>query len=142
MTSSETTDNQPAKDWRISLERGVALVQFAGGATINAELIKSAYNHLISHPEKYRSSNAVWDFRNIVVGPTMGYREISEVVNHLQRLRPTYWQHSKSAVVVENKVSYGLCRMYGALMDGKLDFELKIFENDLDAAIAWAGESD
>lgn len=142
MTSPEDTNNQTGKEWRISLERGVALVQFAAGATINAELIKSAYNHLISHPEKYRSSNAVWDFRNIIIGPTMGYAEISEVVDHLQRLRPTHWQHSKSAVVVENKAAYGLCRMYGALMDGKLDFELIIFKNDLDAAIAWAAAED
>lgn len=138
MTPTEAKENQATKDWRITIERGVVLIRFAQGAIIDADLLKSAYNQLAADPEKYRNVNAVWDFRKVIAGQRLGYAEISEVVEHFQSLRQGFWQHRKSAVVVGNKVSYGLCRMYGALMDGKLDFELNIFENDLDAAIAWA----
>ena len=142
MTAVMEIGDEAETRWQISLSKGVVVIQFTPGTVVDLEVIKGVYKELISEPAKYRSTNAVWDFRGALPGQNLHYEELNKLVEHFRELRQDWWKHKKSAVVVSGKAAFGLIRMYGALMDGRLDHEMQIFENDLEAAIKWAQPQD
>jgi hypothetical protein len=59
------------------------------------------------------------------------------MVAYFRARRESWWKHDKTALVVNSKVLFGMARMYATLMEGKLNHKVRIFENDLPAAMAW-----
>jgi hypothetical protein len=125
-------------NWRLSLHQGIALIEFDTGMMIAPDILKSIYHALNSEPDKYRTTNTVWDFRNIEVDPDLGFDEMMQIVKHIKSQWDHKWQSTKSAMVVKTKAVYGLVRIYAALVEDQLDYEVNLFDNDLQAAIDWA----
>ncbi len=142
MTAVLAIGAEAEKDWRISIDKGVVLVQFTPGTIVDFEVLKGVFGELNSDPAKYRTKNIVWDVRNVVPASKAGYMTMSKVVRHFVDQREDWWKNDKTAVVVSSKLAYGLGRIYAALVDGKLDYEVKIFEKDFEAAFLWARTSD
>ena len=130
------------KKWSLTLHQGVALVSFAQGTLITPEMLIDTYDALNADPQKYRTTNAVYDLRNIVPDQTFGFERMLRVAGYVQANREPWWKHEKTALVVSTSVTYGLSRMYSALMDGKTGHQVKVFEEDLEAAIKWAQAPD
>lgn len=126
------------KAWRISLKQGVVLIEFDDGTVVGPEMLLDTYRTLSADPEKYRSRNAVYDLRNIVPSADAGFETAREAVKTFGALRQEGWKHKKTALVVSSKITYGLCRMYATLVEENLDYEARVFDRDLEAAIRWA----
>jgi hypothetical protein len=142
MTAALAIGEDSQKDWRISLSQGVVLVQFTPGATVTSEVIVALHDFLAADPDKYRNTNAVLDFRNIEPGGDTGYQEMQRIVHRFQVIRQAWWKHEKTALVVDSNLVFGLSRIYASLVEDIENYEVKIFKQDLPAAIAWAQASD
>ncbi len=125
-------------EWRLSIHQGIVLIEFDAGTVININNFKGIYTELNTKPEKYRTTNMVWDLRNIDLDPDLGYEEITQLVKHIQDTWDKNWTTDKSAMVVKSKAVFGMTRVYAALVEVQLPYEVQIFEDDLQAAIDWA----
>jgi hypothetical protein len=130
------------KTWRISLKQGVVFVEFEDGAVTGAGTFMEISRELHSNPEKYRSSNLVLDLRNIVPGPDTGFESLQNMVQQFKATRQAGLAHKKTALVVAGKLAFGLSRIYASLVEDSLDYQVNVFEDDLQAAIAWAAYPD
>lgn len=124
--------------WRLSIHQGVVLIQFEPGTVVTPEMLKDIYHELNSDPEKYRTTNIVWDLRNIVPSQSLGFEEMLQIVRHIQASWDDQWKHEKSALLVNSKALFGLSRIYASLVEDKLGYEVNVFEDGLQAAIDWA----
>ncbi len=129
------------KPWRLSSRQGVVLVEFDPGAVVTNQMRKDIYCELNADPQKYRTTNIVYDMRNIELDQSVNYENLIEVVEYFQASRESWWTHNKTALVVSSKVAYGLSRMYATLAEESLDYEVRVFDNDLESAISWAQPS-
>ena len=129
------------KPWRITLRQGLVLVTFEPGKEITLAMIRDINHQLNSDPKKYRLTNVVYDLRGIVPAKVIDLDKITELVEHMQTRRESWWKHEKTAMVVDSKITYGLSRMYTAMAEGVLEHQVNIFEDDLEAAIEWARSS-
>lgn len=141
MTAVLAFSDDSKKAWRISLSQGVVLVQFSPGATVTSNVLVGLHDFLVADPEKYRSINAVLDLRNIVPGGDTGYEDMQRIVHRFQVMRQAWWKHEKTALVVASDLTFGLSRIYASLAENIENYEVKIFKDDLDSAIAWARQS-
>jgi hypothetical protein len=130
------------KTWRISLKQGVVLIEFDDGTVLGPETLLDIYQTLSNEPEKYRTVNSVYDLRNIMPADEVGFKQMMELVKSFKRLRQSEWKHQRTALVVSSKIAYGLSRMYASLVEENLDYEVKIFNEDLEMAIKWAQAQD
>jgi hypothetical protein len=126
------------ESWRISIHQGLVLIQFDPGTVVTADMLTAITDTLNSEPDKYRSTNVVWDLRNIEPEPNRGFDKLMHVAEHIQAGWQPGWKQRKTAVVADSRVIYGLSRIYAALADHQLDYEVQVFENDLQAALEWA----
>lgn len=141
MTAVLAFSDDTKKDWRISLNQGVVLVQFSPGATVSAEVLVGLHDFLAADPEKYRKTNAVLDLRNIVPSGDTGYEQMQKIVHRFQVMRQAWWKHEKTALVVSNDLTFGLSRIYASLSENIENYRVKIFRDDLESALAWARQS-
>ncbi len=79
--ASKTAETKP---WKLSLHQGVALIQFVSGTLVTPQMLKDVYHGLNDQPDKYRTTNMVWDLRNIVFAPSIGFEEVMRIVHHIQ----------------------------------------------------------
>jgi hypothetical protein len=128
--------------WSISIDHGVVLIEFNPGTVITPDLLIDIYKALNADPEKYRSTNVVYDMRDIVPTEEASFEKMIGVVKTFQDQREGWWKHEKTALVVNSKIAYGLSRMYATLAEENLDYEVRVFDSDLTAAMAWAQASD
>jgi hypothetical protein len=126
------------QDWQLSLTQGIVLVKFRPGALITSQLIMDVYDVLDSDPEKYRTTNLVFDARDVSVEKGLDFDKIGSLLDYVLARRQAWPAHNKTAMVVNSKAVYGLGRVYAALVDFKIGLEVKLFEDDLQAAIDWA----
>ena len=136
--SGSATDNR----WRISLRQGLVLVEFKPGTVLTSEMIKTITSALNAQPEKYRTTNAIWDMRHVAPGPETGFNEVFQVKEHIQTHWQSWWTQSKLALLTANKASYGMSRMFASLAESSLEYKVRIFKDDLQAAIEWAQAPD
>jgi hypothetical protein len=59
------------------------------------------------------------------------------MVDYFKARREPWWKHDKTALVTNNAAVFGMARMYASLIEGKLNHQVAIFDNDLKAAIEW-----
>ena len=114
------------------------MVKFDPGTLVTPEMLEQVTDELNSQPQKYRVTNLVLDLRNVKPDPIVGYEELSQIAVHIQAGWENGWTHEKTAVVVTDKVTFGMSRIYAALADVQLNYRVRIFDNDLEAAIQWA----
>lgn len=126
------------KAWRISLKQGVVLIEFDQDTVLTPQTLLDVYQKLSSEPEKYRAVNSVYDLRNIVPTGDAGFEQMTEMVKAFKRMRKSGWKHKRTALVVSSKITYGLSRMYASLVEEKMDYDVRIFDKDLEGAIQWA----
>jgi hypothetical protein len=126
------------KPWRLSIKQGLVLIEFADNTLITVDELKGVFAELNSEPDKYRFTNVVWDLRNITPDENLNFESFSKLVDYFKTQRQSHWKHDKTALVVSSQVAYGLSRIFGALAEDTLDYELKIFVNELQAALDWA----
>lgn len=129
------------QEWRLSLHQGIVLIEFDAGTVINFNNLKGIYAKLNSKPSKYRTTNMVWDLRNIELDLALGYGEITQLVKHIKNTWDKNWTTDKSAMVVKSKAVFGMTRMYAALVEVQLPYEVQVFDNDIQSAIDWARPS-
>jgi peroxiredoxin len=141
MTAVLAFSDDTKKDWRISLNQGVVLVQFSPGAMVTSEVLVDLHDCLVADPEKYRKSNAVLDLRNIVPSGDTGYEQMQKIVHRFQVMRQAWWKHEKTALVVSSDLAFGLSRIYASLAENIENYEVRIFKDDLEGAMAWARQS-
>ncbi len=129
------------KQWRISMRQGVVLVEFEDGTVLTPEMLLDIYRVLNADPQKYRTTNVVYDLRNTVPDKTANVDQIVDVAATFKTQRESWWKHEKTALVASTKVMYGLCRMYASMAEDTLDYEVQVFDNDLESAFIWARPS-
>lgn len=126
------------KNWRISREPGVVLIQFEPGTLVDMRLLTKVYDDLSADPQIYSTNNFVWDLRDTEPTLNTGFAEMESMVDYFRARRESWWEHEKTALVVNSKVLFGMARMYASLMEGKLNHRVEIFQDDLTAALEWA----
>jgi hypothetical protein len=126
------------QEWRLTIHQGVVLIQFDSGTVVTPPMLKDIYRGLNAEPEKFRATKVVWDFRNIQFHPDIGYEKVLELVKHVEHEWDDSWQVKKSAIVAKSKAFFGVCRIYASLVNDQLNYEVNVFENNLQAAIDWA----
>jgi len=117
---------------------GVILIQFTPGTVVSSELFKDIFSEFSADAEKYHHVNHVWDLRYITPSLKMGFEDMIRLVQHLKSRWDSQWKIEKTALVVASKAAFGLSRMFVTLAEDNLDYEVKVFENDLEAALDWA----
>ncbi len=129
------------KEWRLSIHQGVVLIEFDPGTVLNPAMMRVITGKMNAEPEKFRTTNVVWDIRNILPDHDSGFDEMFRVVDYIRASWESWWTQTKTALVVGSKETLGLGRMFAALAEQSLDYEVQIFDNDLEGAINWAQPS-
>jgi hypothetical protein len=124
----------PGRGFEISVEEDHVRVRAEPGSVVGADGLVAALEELFRLPA-YRSEKTavLWDFRGCETDlryETM--RKVSEFVN--AHYDPG-WSHRFTALVVDRAVSYGMARMYEAMID-LLPIEVQVFRV-IEAARAW-----
>jgi hypothetical protein len=128
-------------EWTLDIYKGVTLVTFKPGTPIKPDLLRAVYDSLNSDPTKYRTCNVVWDVRGVLLAEKLGFEPIFKLVDYFTENREDWWTHDRTAFVVDKKAVAGLIRIFDALKDQKLPYEVKVFWDDLEAAVAWANKT-
>jgi hypothetical protein len=77
----------------------------------------------------------------VLLAEKLGFDPIFKLVDYFTENREGWWTHDRTAFVVDKKAVAGLIRIFDALKDQKLPYEVKVFWDDLEAAVAWANKT-
>jgi hypothetical protein len=131
----------PLKPWHLSTIQGLTLVELHPGTVVSLDTIMNIFRDLNADQAKFRTTNLVCDLRLIIPDSEIGYKNLVQMVEHFRSLREEWWNHQRTALVVDSDIAFGLCRIYSSLMECNSDIEVRIFRNDFKAALDWAGQA-
>jgi len=82
-----------------------------------------------------RNLNSVWDFIDVKGIETISTNQIQKIVAYVTWKREKYGG-MKTALVVSNKIHYGIARMYEQSLEASSKSEIMVFR-DLGSAVEW-----